>query len=51
MASMAMSRFRSEHREANIDGIKRKYGYLKKFSSAACQVRVDTTKFEELPEP
>jgi hypothetical protein len=46
--TMRMSCFRAATREGPIDHLKWMYCYLKKFSSAAIQVRSDTTDFAEL---
>jgi hypothetical protein len=48
-ATMTMSRFRAAPRKGHLDRLKRIYGYLKKFSSAAIRVRVLEPDFTELP--
>ena len=44
-----MSRFRAAPRKGHLDRLKRIYGYLKKFSSAAIRVRIDEPDFSGLP--
>jgi len=46
---MTMSRFRVAPRKGHLERLKRMYGYLKKFSSAALRVRVGLNDFNELP--
>ena len=48
-ATMTMSRFRAAPRKGHLDRLKRIYGYLKKFSSAAIRVRIDEPDFSGLP--
>jgi hypothetical protein len=48
-ATMTMSRFRAAPRAGHLDRLKRMYGYLKKFSTAAIRVRKDTPDFTGLP--
>jgi Reverse transcriptase (RNA-dependent DNA polymerase) len=48
-ATMTMSRFRAAPRRGHLERLKRIYGYLKKFSSAAIRVKVDEPDFSELP--
>jgi hypothetical protein len=48
-ATMTMSRFRTAPCKGHLERLKRIYGYLKKFSSAAIRVRVDEPDFSELP--
>jgi Reverse transcriptase (RNA-dependent DNA polymerase) len=49
-ATMTMSRFRSAPRQGHLDRLKRIYGYLKKFSSAAIQVRTLIPDLGNLPD-
>jgi hypothetical protein len=49
-ATMTMSRFRAAPRQGHLESLKRMYGYLRKFSSAAIRVRTDTPDFTELPD-
>jgi hypothetical protein len=49
-ATMKMSRFRDALQEGFLDRLKQVYGYLKKFSSVATQVRTDTPACAELPD-
>ena len=49
-ATMTMSRFRAAPRKGHLERLKRMYGYLKKFSSAAIRVRVEEPDFSELPD-
>ena len=49
-ATMTMSRFRVAPRQGHLDRLKRIYGYLRKFSSAAIRVRVAEPDFSELPD-
>jgi hypothetical protein len=46
---MTMSRFRAAPGKGHLVRLKRIYGYLKKFSSAAIRVKVDEPDFSELP--
>ena len=48
-ATMTMSRFRVEPRQGHLDRLKRMYGYLKKFSSAAIHVRTTQPDLDNLP--
>jgi hypothetical protein len=48
-ATMTMSRFRVAPRRGHLERLKRIYGYLKKFKSAAIRVRVEKPDFSELP--
>jgi hypothetical protein len=48
--TMTMSQFRAAPRQGHLDRLKRMYGYLRKFASAAIQVKVLETDFNELPE-
>jgi hypothetical protein len=49
-ATMTMSRFRVAPRKGHLERLKRIYGYLKKFSTAAIRVRVEEPDFTALPE-
>ena len=49
-ATMTMSRFRSAPRKGHLDRLKRIYGYLKKFSSAAIRIRVNEPDLNDLPD-
>ena len=49
-ATMTMSRFRAAPRNGHLDRLKRMYGYLRKYSSAAIRVRVSEPDFKDLPE-
>jgi Reverse transcriptase (RNA-dependent DNA polymerase) len=49
-ATMTMSRFRAAPRLGHLNRLKRMYGYLKKFGSAAIRVRLLEPDFGELPE-
>jgi hypothetical protein len=49
-STMTMSRFRVAPREGHLERLKRMYGYLRKFSSAAIRVRVDEPQLGELPD-
>jgi hypothetical protein len=49
-ATMTMSRFRTTPRQGHLDRLKRMYGYLRKFASAAIRVKVLEPDFNELPE-
>ena len=49
-ATMTMSRFRSAPRKGHLDRLKRIYGYLKKFSSAAIRIRINEPDFNDLPD-
>jgi hypothetical protein len=44
-----MSRFRTAPRQRHLNRLKRIYGYLKKFSSAAIRIRANEPNFNELP--
>jgi hypothetical protein len=48
--TMTMSRFRAGPRIGHLNCLKRMYGYLKKFASAAIRVRLLEPDFGELPE-
>jgi hypothetical protein len=48
-ATMTMSRFRVAPRIGHLERLKRMYGYLKKFSSAAIRVRVLQPVYDKLP--
>ena len=48
--TMSMSRFRTEPRQGHLDRLKRIYGYLKKFKSAAIRVRTEEPDFAALPD-
>ena len=48
-ATMTMSRFRVAPRKGHLERLKRMYGYLKKFASAAIRVRVLEPDFSDLP--
>ena len=48
-ATMTMSRFRTAPRKEHLERLKRMYGYLKKFRSAAIRVRTAEPDFSELP--
>jgi hypothetical protein len=50
-ATMTISRFRSAPRHGHLDRLKRIYGYLKKFSSAAIQVQTFIPALSNLPDP
>jgi hypothetical protein len=47
---MTMSRFKAEQRIGHLNRLKRIYGYLKKFASAAIRVRLLEPDFGELPD-
>jgi hypothetical protein len=49
-ATMTMSRFRSAPRKGHLDRLKRIYGYLRKFSSAAIRIRVNEPNLNDLPD-
>jgi Reverse transcriptase (RNA-dependent DNA polymerase) len=49
-ATMTMSRFRSAPRKGHLDRLKRIYGYLKKFSSAAIRIRTNEPDLNDLPD-
>ena len=49
-ATMTMSRFRVAPRQGHLDRLKRMYGYLKKFSTAATRVRTGDPDFSSLPD-
>ena len=49
-ATMTMSRFRVAPCQGNLERLKRMYGYLKTFSSAAIRVRVLEPELGELPD-
>jgi hypothetical protein len=49
-ATMTMSRFRTAPRIGHLNRLKRMYGYLKKFASAAIRVRLLDPDLGELPE-
>ena len=49
-ATMTMSRFRSAPRKGHLDRLKRIYGYLRKFSSAAIRIRVNEPDLNDLPD-
>jgi hypothetical protein len=46
---MTMSRFRVAPRKGHLERLKRIYGYLKKFSSAAVRVRTSQPVLDDLP--
>ena len=46
---MSMSRFCTEPHQGHLDRLKRIYGYLRKFKSAAIRVRTDVPDFAALP--
>jgi hypothetical protein len=48
-ATMTMSRFRIAPRKGHLERLKRMYGYLKKFKSAAIRVRTEEPDFSDLP--
>ena len=48
-ATMTMSRFRTSPRQGHLDRLKRMYGYLRKFKSAAIRVRIEEPDFSTLP--
>jgi hypothetical protein len=48
-ATMAMSRFHAALRIGHLNCLKRMYGYLKKFASAAIRVRLLEPDLGELP--
>jgi hypothetical protein len=50
MATMTMSQFRAAPRIGHLNWLKRMYGYLKKFASAAICVRLLEPDLRELPE-
>ena len=50
-AVMTMSSFRAQPRKGHLDRVKRIYGYLSKFDSAALRIRVSEPDFSDLPEP
>ena len=47
---MTMSRFRVAPRQGHLNRLKRMYGYLKKFQSAAIRIRTTTPYFNHLPD-
>ena len=47
-ATMTMSRFRTAPRKGHLERLKRIYGYLRRFKSAAIRVRVDEPDFSAL---
>jgi hypothetical protein len=49
-ATMTMSRFGAAPRKGHLERLKRMYGYLKKFGSAAIRVRTEEPDFSELPD-
>jgi hypothetical protein len=49
-ATMTMSRFRAAPRQGHLERLKRMYGYLKKFASAAIRVRVLEPDLNDLPD-
>jgi hypothetical protein len=49
-ATMTMSGFREAQKQGHLDRLKRMYGYLKKYESAAIRVRLDKPDFSELQE-
>ena len=49
-ATMTMSRFRTAPRKGHLERLKRMYGYLKKFSSAAIRIRVGEPDLKQLPD-
>jgi Reverse transcriptase (RNA-dependent DNA polymerase) len=49
-ATMTMSRFRAAPRKGHLERLKRIYGYLRKFDSAAIRVRTAKPDFTGLPE-
>jgi hypothetical protein len=48
-ATMTMSRFRAAPRIGHLNRLKRIYGYLKKFASAAIRIRLAEPNLGELP--
>lgn len=48
-ATMTMSRFRTSPRQGHLERLKRMYGYLRKFKSAAIRVRIEEPDFSALP--
>jgi hypothetical protein len=48
-ATMTMSRFQTALRQGHLNRLKRIYGYLKKFSSAAIRIITNEPSFNELP--
>jgi hypothetical protein len=48
-ATITMSRFRVAPRKGHLERLKRIYGYLKKFSSAAIRVRTSQPDLDNLP--
>jgi hypothetical protein len=49
-ATMTMSRFRVAPRKGHLERLKRMYGYLKKFASAAIRIRTAQPNFSSLPD-
>jgi Reverse transcriptase (RNA-dependent DNA polymerase) len=49
-ATMTMSRFRVAPRKGHLERLKRMYGYLKKFSSAAIRIRTRIPELKDLPD-
>jgi hypothetical protein len=49
-ATMTMSRFRVAPRKGHLERLKRIYGYLKKFASAAIRIRTDQPELSSLPD-
>jgi hypothetical protein len=49
-ATMTMSRFRVAPRKGHLERLKRMYGYLRKFQSAAIRVRTEEPDFSALPD-
>jgi hypothetical protein len=48
-ATMTMSRFRVAPRQGHLNRLKRMYGYLKKFATAANRIRTEDPELESLP--
>jgi hypothetical protein len=48
-ATMTTSRFRVAPRKGHLERLRRIYGYLKKFSSAAIRVRTSQPDLDDLP--
>ena len=49
-ATMTMSRFRVAPRKGHLERLKRIYGFLKKFASAAIRVRIDQPELPSMPD-
>jgi hypothetical protein len=49
-ATMTMSWFRAAPRQGPLDRLKRMYGYLRRYASAAIHVCVEEPDFSELPD-